>query len=537
MRRIYHINVLLFVALILSCATPTRPTGGPPDKEGPKIEKTVPETGTINYTDQKFEFHFSEFVNRSTFEKELSIEPDLGIEYEVNWKRKRATVEFKEAFPDSNTIILTVGANTTDMKNNKMGAPIQLAISTGDDIDDGRVYGQIKNAEDGKARAGQKVLLYRSPVDLNNAATYIAETDTGGVFNFGYLREGTYKAIMVDDRNINRTWDRGREKALPFNIEFLELEKGATDTLDVAYWVDADTTRPELQGVGLLSTNRLRLRFSEEVRFTPSTNIQVLDTLGQTYTTAFPLYIPQDEAYIAYAYARNNLNADEVYNIQVEGIMDLSGNEAIADLDPFMGSNQADTVRQDIITFNGENGLYPNQPLVIEYTKPITDPMVNDSTVIVEGEVDFKNWPNVSILDNKLTIPPQENWLEGVDYKFLVWNPGTQRRQLISVDIWDVVDFGSVELNIESADSSESFRVLLFDETNLVDVDTSSTSTLFLDNLPPISYTLVVFADQNGNGIWDAGSVDPFIKPEPFYIQNALNVQKGFTSDVSIDFR
>lgn len=108
---------------------------------------------------------------------------------------------------------------------------------------------------------------------------------------------------------------------------------------------------------------------------------------------------------------------------------------------------------------------------------------------------------------------------------------------MISVEIWDVVDFGSVELNIESADSSESFRVLLFDETNLVDVDTSTTSTLFLDNLPPISYTLVVFADQNGNGIWDAGSVDPYIKPEPFYIQNALNVQKGFTSDISIDFR
>jgi hypothetical protein len=48
---------------------------------------------------------------------------------------------------------------------------------------------------------------------------------------------------------------------------------------------------------------------------------------------------------------------------------------------------------------------------------------------------------------------------------------------------------------------------------------------------------LVLFQDLNGNGIWDYGSVDPYIKPEPYYIQQNINIQRGFTSEVKIDFR
>ncbi|HAW80858.1 MAG TPA: hypothetical protein DCX27_14775, partial [Balneola sp.] len=113
MRLIHHINVLLVITLFISCATPVAPTGGPADKTGPKIENTTPETGAVNFEGRKFSFEFSEFVNRSSFQTELNIEPDLGIEYEVNWRRKTAAVEFKNELPDSTTIIITVGGNTT----------------------------------------------------------------------------------------------------------------------------------------------------------------------------------------------------------------------------------------------------------------------------------------------------------------------------------------------------------------------------------------------------------------------------------------
>lgn len=533
----HHINVLLVVTLFFSCAIPKAPTGGPPDKVGPNIEETVPKTGTVNFKGKKFSFEFSEFVNRGTFEKELNIEPELGIGYSVNWRRKTATVEFENELPDSTTIIITVGGNTMDTRSNKMGAPIQLAVSTGDEIDKGQIIGKLKNAETGKAQTGIKVLLYRVPANFLKPATYSAEPDTGGVFNFGYLREGRYKAIAVDDRNRNKIWDKESETARPFNEEFILLSDNGKDTVDVAYWFVSDTLKPKLQAIGLLSSQRLRLRFGEEIRFTPQTEISILDSLGNDYTTAFPLYVPKNDPFLAFAYAREPLLGSTNYKLNFSGITDPSGNEGIGLTESFLGSNQEDTVSQDILSFNGKNGLFPNQSLVVDYTGPITQQEVIDSTVVIEGDVDFKNWANLTIQDNKLTIPPQESWLEGVDYKFLVWNPKTRRRQLIDPDIWDPVNFGGIEISVTSKDSTNQFKLQLFDDKNTYSVDTTFVDFLSLEDIPPIKYTLVIFRDVNGNGIWDYGSVDPYIKPEPYYIQQNINVQQGFTSEIKIDFR
>lgn len=537
MRLIHHINVLFAVTLLFSCAMPTSPTGGPPDKVGPNLENTNPKTGTVNFEGKKFSFEFSEFVNRSTFEKEINIEPELGIEYSVKWRRKTATVEFKDQLPDSTTIIITVGGNTTDTRNNKIGAPIQLAVSTGDDIDKGEITAQIKNATTGKGQTGITVLLYRTPADFSKPATYSAEPDTGGVFKFGYLREGTYKAIAVNDRNRNKIWDRKSEISRPFNEEFIELSDNGKDTVDVAYWFNADTLKPKLQAVGLLSSQRLRLRFGEEVRFTPETSISINDSLGNEYTNVFPLYVPETDPFLAFAYARDPLQANTSYTINFRGITDPSGNEGIGLEESFIGSDQEDTVSQDILSFNGQNGIFPNESLVVDFIRPIVQQEVIDSTVVIEGDVDFKNWPNITVQDNKLTIPPQENWLEGADYRFLIWNPKTRRRQLIDPDIWDLASFGGIEIDVNSVDSTDQFRLQLFDDKNTYSIDTTFTDFLALEDIPPIKYTLVIFMDTNGNGVWDYGSVDPYVKPEPYYIQQNINVQQGFTSELKIDFR
>jgi len=213
--------VLVVVTLFISCAVPIAPTGGPADKTGPNIIKTFPESGTVNFEKRELSIEFSEFVNRDSFEKELNIEPDLGIQYKVKWRRKTALVEFERNLPDSTTVILTIGGNTTDVRNNKIGEPIKLAVSTGDEIDKGEIVGIIKSAETGKAQTEVRVLLYRAPFDLSKPATYSAEPDTGGNFKFAYLREGRYKTIALDDRNRNKIWDRGNETARPFNEEFI----------------------------------------------------------------------------------------------------------------------------------------------------------------------------------------------------------------------------------------------------------------------------------------------------------------------------
>ncbi len=537
MRLIHHINVLVLVTLVISCATPIAPTGGLGDKVGPNIEKTSPETSTTNFNKQEFKFEFSEFVNRASFEKELTVEPDLGIPYSVKWRRKTATIKFDEALPDSTTIILTVGANTADTRNNKMGAPVQLAVSTGDEIDEGQIVGRLRNARTGEAETLPKILLYRTPADLSKPATYSAEPDTGGTFRFGYLGGGTYKAFAIDDRNRNKIWERETETARPFNEEFILLEDNGKDTIDVIYWFEADTIQPKLQAVGLLSSQRLRLRFGEEIRFTPQTSIQIQDSSGNNYTTAFPLYVPEKDPFLAFAYVRKPLLADSSYRIKLTGISDPDGNEALNFDKTFPGSNQEDTVSQDILSVNGEDGLFLNQSLNVKYTRPVTEQEIIDSTVVIEGDVDFKNWPGISVKDNILTIAPQNTWIEGVDHRFLVWNPYTKRRQLINPKIWESIALGGIEITVQSADPTNIFTLSLFDESNVVSIDTTFSEFIAIQDLPPIKYTMIIYRDLNRNGKWDFGNVDPYIKPEPYYIQRNVNIQQGFSSEINIDFR
>ncbi len=535
LKLMHHINVLLVGLLFISCATPIAPTGGPADKTGPTVNATHPKSGTVNYSGNTFEFEFSEYVNRASFEKALTVEPDLGIQYDVKWKKKKATVKFKDPLPDSTTVILTLGAGVTDLRSNKMGSPVKLAVSTGNEIDNGEIIGIIKEATDGSSRKEQRVLLYRQPLDLSQKAAYSAETDTGGVFRFAYLREGRYQAIMIDDRNQNKIWDAS-ETARPFNKEWIDLGKDGRDTLGVAYWFEADTLRPELQAVGLLSSQKLRLRFSEEIKFTPQTNIQISDSLNNTIGNVIPLNISEKDPFIAFAFSSEELNNENSYYIAIQGITDFSGNEALTLETPFKGSNQADTTQQRIIANNATNGLFPNESFIVEYAAPIQDQDVIDSIVVVEGDVSFDDWPNITVQDNKITIPPQDEWIDGIDYQFLMWDPVKRKRQLFTPVTWDPIDFGGIEVELKSSDSTKVYHLLLSDKQKTIDIDTTFSGVYTIDDIPSISYTLTVFEDLNGNNKWDFGTITPFKSPEPYYIQRGIKVQKGFTSEILIDF-
>ncbi|MBO6524140.1 MAG: Ig-like domain-containing protein [Balneolaceae bacterium] len=534
---LYHILVLVVALVFLSCATPSSPSGGPSDQAGPEILETKPASGTTNFKGNKFEFQFSEFVNRSSIPNNITVEPDLGLEYKIKWKRKRLSIEFQDRLPDSTTVILTLGADITDTKQNKIGAPITLAVSTGDEIDQGRLTGRLRIADTGEGAEGAKVLLYRSPIDLSEKAIYQAQADTGGIFNFSYLREGNYQALYVDDRNRNKIWDQGSEAAQPFSRQIIELEKAGSDTLDVLYIVQQDSLAPKLQGVGLFSSKRMRLRFNENIELQDNATLTVLDSLGNTYSEAYPLYISQKDPFVLFAQSEKDLGENDKYSLSLEGITDEFGNTSITDGIAFEGSTQVDTTLQRVIEHRTGNGIFPSQRVEVMYAAPINDPMLIDSIVVVEGNVSFSDWPAIYTERNFLFIEPQEEtWIEGVDYQFLIWNPATQRRQLLEPEIWDSPELGELALSITGEDSISTISFSLINENIDFKIDSSFTTSIILQNLAPINYQLIVFKDENGNNRWDSGSVIPFQAPEPYYLQRNINVRSGFTSEIFIEF-
>ena len=74
------------------------------DKEGPSIIRTVPQNLRTGVNSQRVEIEFSEYVNRNSLSSNLQIEPDIGIDYELSWKKKTLFIDFESPLPDSTTL-------------------------------------------------------------------------------------------------------------------------------------------------------------------------------------------------------------------------------------------------------------------------------------------------------------------------------------------------------------------------------------------------------------------------------------------------
>lgn len=521
-------------AIAFSCATPTTPTGGPPDKQGPKIIRTVPETGTTNFKGRSIELVFSEFVDRNSLEQAITIEPDLDIDYELDWGRKSVEIEFEQQLPDLTTLIVSIGSNLRDVRSNKLASPMKIAVSTGPEIDEGKILGHVINAETGKGRENSRVLLYRTPVDLSKKANYSAETDTSGTFLFEYLRQGTYKAFWVNDLNRNKIWDQERESAQPFYQEFIELEKAGSDTLGKLFVTSPDTTRPALQGVGLFSSQRMRMRFSESIKLSDSTAIRMTDTLGNRYSGAYPLYVLPSDPFVLFAQSEQSLNPNSSYRVELENITDLADNFLTKSSVTFTGSAQEDTTVQRIIKRDKQVGMYPDESIIITYAKPISDAAIRDSIKVVEGTDLIEQWNGISISRNKLTISPGNQWKSGVDYEIRVWNPIVGDFKTITPNIWFPNSLGRLNVMREDSTSSDTLQLSIFSENRGRVADTTFTKSIEVNRLPNTNYRVKAYIDTNGNGKWDFGSIDPYVSPEPYFIRNKVPVKGSFTADLTI---
>ncbi len=417
-----------------------------------------------------------------------------------------------------------------------MTSSYELAFSTGPVIDDGNVIARLRDADQGSVEAGERVFLFREPLDFTRSANYVAQSDTAGIVNFSYLREGMYSAVWVDDINRDRQWNRERERAQPFHVESFFVEQGEEVDLGTIYIQRPDTTAPRLEGVGLLSEERLRLRMSEEVVWDPGAELTISDSLGDFYTTAYPLYTSRDDPRVVLAQTEDPLEEENRFSVQQNGFRDKAGNSLQVTVDPFTGSAEPDTTLLRLIKDNADGGLFPDQALEITYSKFIDDDAVVDSLIVYEGEQMVEEYEYVEIFRNILRILPNGDWDTGIRHRFGIWDPDFRERRTVEPDIWQRNQLGSIEFNPADGDTTTSTRLMLRDEFNTMELDTTFTGSIEISNLAPVRYHARLFRDLDENGTWDRGGIDPFRRPEPYFLRRNIPVREGFTSDVSVEF-
>jgi len=259
--------------LLVSCANPQAPSGGPRDTTPPSVVDTRPVRDTVNVpTDTEvLRIEFSEYVERSGFPQALSVTPAFEQRLQFDWSGRTVEMEFPSSLRDSTTYIFTLDTNLRDARGVSLESPITVAFSTGPKINRGRIEGQVVGAYRGRPEPQVDVYAYLlapddvGPRPLPDRPSYRTQTGEEGRFAFDYMREARYYVVALRDNNRNRKPDPGEPFAVPPRPA-LQADSGAGAVPVPWLFAQSDTAAPRLQQARSVSRQRVRLAFDEPVR-------------------------------------------------------------------------------------------------------------------------------------------------------------------------------------------------------------------------------------------------------------------------------
>jgi len=215
----------LLAALLAAaaCARIAPPSGGPEDREAPRVLESLPDSGAVRISaDAPIAILFSESMNRSSVQDALRIAPWPG-RLNFAWEGNRLLCRPVEGWREATTYTAVLGAPAADGRRNQLAPPLVIAFATGDSLEHGQITGVLHTRA--LPKAGVPIFLFSWPPGLATPvppeaplrpdpleARRIAETDKEGSFRLSFVPTGSpLLAAALHDRNHNRSYDEGED--------------------------------------------------------------------------------------------------------------------------------------------------------------------------------------------------------------------------------------------------------------------------------------------------------------------------------------
>jgi hypothetical protein len=204
---------ILAISLILysACAKIGSVAGGPKDEDPPVVLGSEPENYSLNFSDDRIEVEFNEFLQLKNINQELVVSPPLEIQPVVRLKNKSMIIDFESELRDSTTYTLNFGLAVADNNEGNVLENYEFVFSTGDYIDSLGISGTLINAFDLKIIEDPvTIMLYDTIFDsipYLKIPIYIGKTSKSGIFSINNVKPGIYKVFGLKDGNFNLLYD------------------------------------------------------------------------------------------------------------------------------------------------------------------------------------------------------------------------------------------------------------------------------------------------------------------------------------------
>ena len=570
--------------MVISCANPVSPSGGPKDTEPPVYLLSDPTNFSVNFEKDRIIIEFDEFVQLKDANNQILISPPVKEKPEYRIRGKSLVVKFSEPLKENTTYTIFFRNSIVDLNEGNPLENFQFVLATGNLIDSMAVRGFVKNAFDRTPSEDVYVMLYAGKNDTISQDSlpyyvypyYVSRTTSEGFFEVNNVRNQDYKIFALKDINNNFIYDLPNEEIAfldtmvsPFyykpavsdtvvadsialdSIKQDELIiddlpaadstlKDSTDSrfVDLYLYTETDSAQ-KLLDAKLISNRKLLFAFEY-----PLTNASIELIKPETEKNNwFIEEVNPDKDTIIY-WIKDFIADTLIYRI-ARDTMVFDTVDFVFDFGKEQEKNQRkrddegseEPVKDYInIKSNARGSFDLNKKIRLVFPLPLSYYRF-DGFKLVEGEDTLKPLPYFK--DSvKRTIYIQYPWKEETSYELIYpdsvfadisgkYNDSTIYRFRTK----SLGDYGIIKLNITASEDCKNMIVqLFFKGENLIKEDyITGSSQMIYEYLYPGEYAVKLICDSNKNNKWDTGDYIEKRQPERvFFFPKTINIRANW---------
>ena len=198
----YRLMIMVVGLVLAACASIGSPEGGARDYTPPRVVKSSPADGALNFKGNKVEITFDEIINLKDQQKKVIISPAPETQPLIRTVGKKVTIEFRDRLRDSTTYVIDFSNAIEDNNEGNQLEGYTLAFSTGDEIDTLAVSGIVLQARDLEPMQHVIVGLHSNLSDTALTTLpleRVSRTDDRGKFTIRNLKPGSYHVFALND--------------------------------------------------------------------------------------------------------------------------------------------------------------------------------------------------------------------------------------------------------------------------------------------------------------------------------------------------
>jgi uncharacterized protein (DUF2141 family) len=506
-----------------SCANQVTPSGGAKDESPPQPLKFSPANGSVFFTSQEIVIEFDEYFQANDVFNQLVISPPLSTTPDVKVKGKKLIIRLSETLRDSTTYTINFGESIKDIKENNVLENFTYVFSTGSYIDSMQITGSVRDVLTGKNAEKIYVVLYPAGNDTLFRTTkpyYFAKTNTAGAFQINNIKEGLYTIYAIEDQNFNFYYDLPNER-IAFTDSIIKIDS-AVQPVQLFLFLENNTKQQ------LLSAKSYRFGLSQLAFATNADSVNITyagnakeNIRLEKNATGDTIFFWHPDAYLTeHSFNIKYDSIDTLLTVQVKALPPDSNLRTIQNSfvsNALPASRGGDTSK----LFTGWD---LDKKVILFFANPLVEitpemfQVTNDST-----KESFQPQVFIDSLNSRI-LNIQFPWVQRTRYTITISEGATKdlyqlqnAAAVFFIETRKTEDYGNVKFNFSNTSTAQAILQFMKSDNTVINqkiLNAGIETQLTYNYLLPGKYVFRVIKDANGNGKWDAGSLQQKKQPE-----------------------